>query len=141
MDLNGERLESCWQSWQESDMPIAILNGREGRTIARAVEFGSGIVAAVVAVIVAAVAVALGGAGAGIVIALGGIGAGVAAYQHSQGHEGPWRGLLWGSALLLLVMTVLGVFSIGLFLLPGTLAALTAAGVATWRSSTEAPAQ
>jgi hypothetical protein len=70
-----------------------------------------------------------------VLVGLGGLGTGAAAYQHARDREGPWLALLWAAALLLVVMTVLGIFSIGIFLLPGTLAALLAAGVGTWRAS------
>ncbi len=105
--------------------------------MARWVELVSGVLAALVAVTVAAAMVALGAyAWAVVLVGLGGLGAGIGAYQHSLGREGPWLVLLWVSALVLVVMTVLAVFSVGIFLLPGTLAALVAAGVGTWRSAT-----
>lgn len=102
----------------------------------RWVELGGGMVAAVFGVVVAAVMAAFGAyAWAVVLVGLGGLGAGLGAYQHSFGREGPWLGLLWASALLLVVMTVLAIFSVGIFLLPGTVAALVAAGAGTRRSS------
>jgi hypothetical protein len=110
-------------------------NVKGNRVVGRTIELVAGVFAAVVGVAVAAVMSALGAhAWAVVLVGLGGLGAGIAAYQRSRGQEGPWLALLWASALLLVVMTVLAIFSVGIFLLPGTLAALIAAGVATWRS-------
>lgn len=110
--------------------------------MARSVELGGGFIAALFGVAIAAVIVALGGAWwAAAMAGLGGLGSGYAAYQHTRDREGPWVAWLWGSALLLVAITVLGVFSIGLFLLPGTLAALVAAGVGSWRLTAGRPAQ
>lgn len=99
------------------------------------IEVVASVVAALVGVAVAAVAAGLGAyAWAVAVIGLSGLGAGVGAYQHISHHRGPWLAILWASTLGLLVMTVLTVFSVGIFLLPGTLAAIVAAITGTWRS-------
>lgn len=99
------------------------------------IEVVAGVVAALVGVVVAAVAAGLGAsAWAVVVIGLSGLGAGTGAYQHISHQRGPWLTVLWVSALGLLVMTVLAVFSVGIFLLPGTLAAIVAAVTGTWRS-------
>ncbi|GEM_PF-3040692 len=101
----------------------------------RLIEVVAGVVAALVGVVVAAVAAGLGAyAWAVAVIGLSGLGAGIGAYQHIFHHSGPWLTVLWVSALGLLVMTVLTVFSVGIFLRPGTLAAIVTAVTGTWRS-------
>ena len=102
--------------------------------MARWIELIAGVLAAVIGLVIAGVGVALGGALAGALIGLGGLGAGIGAYQHALRANDTGLTVLWVSALLLVVMTLLAVFSLGLFLLPGTVSALVAAGVGFWRS-------
>jgi hypothetical protein len=49
------------------------------------------------------------------------------ALGHSLSGSGAWRAVLWTGAALLLTSSILGLLSIGVFLLPGALLALVAA--------------
>jgi hypothetical protein len=49
------------------------------------------------------------------------------AVQHSRTRVLVWRGWLWGTSLLLVVFSILGMLSIGLFFLPSAVLALCAA--------------
>ncbi len=93
--------------------------------------------AALIGVAVAVAMVALGAYfWAVALVVLSGLGAGIGAYQHAVNRSRQWLTVLWVSSLGLAGMTVLAVFSVGVFLLPGALAALVAAGTGTWRSAT-----
>lgn len=100
------------------------------------VELAGGALAAIVGMAVAVTMLALGAHFWAVGLAgLSAVGAGTGAYMHAVRRKGEWPTVLWVSSLGLVVMTVLGVFSIGVFLLPRTLAALVAAGIETWRST------
>jgi hypothetical protein len=102
--------------------------------MARWVEVVGGAVAAVVALVMAGVAGSLGAYWWAVaLIGLSGLGAGIGAYLHVAYGRRQGVTILWVSSLGLIIMTVLGVFSIGIFLLPGTLAALVAAAAGTKR--------
>jgi len=104
--------------------------------MARWVEVVGGVFAALVGVVVAVVMGTLGAYWWAVALSgLSGLGAGIGAYQHGAYGRRQGLALLWISSLGLIIMTVLGVFSIGIFLLTGTLAALVAAVVGTWRST------
>jgi hypothetical protein len=55
-------------------------------------------------------------------------------YQHSVRASENWLRLLWISSLVLFVMAVLGIFSIGLFLLPAVILAMVASVTGDIRS-------
>lgn len=71
---------------------------------------------------------------------LSAVGAAAGAYHHSHWGGRGWLILLWACAVVLLVWTVLGVFSIGPILFPAALLALVAAvaGSAARRRQTSA---
>lgn len=102
--------------------------------MARWVELAGGAVATLVALVMAGVAISLGAYWWAVaVIGLSGIGAGLGAYLHVV-YSRPWGvALLWASAVGLIVMTALAIFSIGTFLLPAALAAIVAAVAGTRR--------
>jgi hypothetical protein len=50
----------------------------------------------------------------------------VGAARHSRGHGGPWLAILATGTLMLVLGTILSLFSIGLLLVPALLAALVA---------------
>lgn len=105
--------------------------------MARWVELIGGVVAALVALVLAGVAGSLGAYWwAVVLIGLSGLGAGVGAYLHVAVGRRQGVALLWISSIGLVVMTALAIFSIGIFLFPGALAAIVAAIVGTRRSST-----
>lgn len=104
--------------------------------MAQWIEIVGGAVATLVGVAVAGVMMSLGAYFWAVAITgLGGIGAGAGVYLHVVDHRQPGLALLWLSWLGLAVMTVLGAFSVGVFILPGTLAALIAAVAGTVRST------
>jgi hypothetical protein len=49
------------------------------------------------------------------------------AVQHSRTGASVWRGWLWGTSLLLVIFSILGMLSVGLFFLPSAVLALCAA--------------
>lgn len=89
----------------------------------------------VVGLIVTGVVVGLGGAAwAAVLLTLSALGAGVGAYLHATYGDAYWLALLWAATAGLIVMTVLAVFSVGIFILPGAVAALVAAIAGSVRS-------
>ncbi|MCL4535284.1 MAG: hypothetical protein M1401_13615 [Chloroflexi bacterium] len=103
--------------------------------MARRVELAGGGLAAVIGLAVGILILALGGAGwAFALAALSGLGAGVGAYRHASGGGANWLALLWASAAGLTVLTILAIFSVGILLVPGAVAALVAAVVGSSRS-------
>ena len=64
------------------------------------------------------------------ILSLGLIGIAVSAVVHSRTGGSGWRIVLWVSTAAIVILTFLTGFSIGLFLLPGTLFALLASALA-----------
>lgn len=64
-------------------------------------------------------------------IGLGGPSAALGAYLHAARAIGAALGLLWLAAGLLLLLAIAGLFSIGIFILPGALLAVVAAVAGT----------
>ncbi len=110
--------------------------------MARWVEPAAGAIAALVSVAVAASMLHLGAyAWAAAVVGLSGVGAGVGTLLDIVHRRGPWLAITWASAAALMAMTALAVLSVGLFLLPGTMAAFIAAATGTLRSPQSTPGQ
>ena len=108
--------------------------------MAQWIEVAGGALAALIGVAVAGAMISLGAYFWAVAITgLGGIGAGVGVYLHVVDHRQQGLTILWISWLGLAVMTVLGAFSVGVFILPGMLAALIAAIAGTWRSTAARP--
>ena len=63
------------------------------------------------------------------ILLLGLIGVAVSAVVHSRTGAGGWRIVLWASTAVIVMLTCLTVWSIGLFLLPSTLFALLASAL------------
>jgi hypothetical protein len=63
------------------------------------------------------------------ILLLGLIGVGVSAVVHSRTGAGGWRIVLWASTAVIVMLTLLTVWSIGLFLLPSTLFAVLASAL------------
>jgi hypothetical protein len=63
------------------------------------------------------------------ILLLGLIGVAVSAVAHSRTGGSGWRIVLWVSTTVIVILTLLTGFSIGLFLLPGTLFALLASAL------------
>jgi hypothetical protein len=63
------------------------------------------------------------------ILLLGLIGVAVSAVVHSRTGTGGWRIVLWASTAVIVMLTLLTVWSIGLFLLPSTLFALLASAL------------
>lgn len=104
--------------------------------MARWIEVVSGAVAAVAALVVAGAASSLGASWWAVaLIGVSGLAAVIGAYLHVAYGRREGVILLLVAAAGLVVMTVLAMFSIGIFLLPAALAAAAGAVAATRRSA------
>ncbi len=104
--------------------------------MARWMEVVGGAVAALVALVIAGVAGFLGAYWWAVaLIGLSGLAAPIGAYLHVAYDRRQGVALLWVSSAGLVVMTVLTIFSIGVFLFPGALAAIVGAMAGTRRSA------
>jgi hypothetical protein len=103
----------------------------------RWVEFASGVLAALIGVVVALLAQSLGAAfwAVGLLFVMP-VAVGIGAYQHAWHHREVWLRVLWVSSLLLLCMTFLTMFTVGVYLLPAALLALVASILGSVRSAT-----
>jgi hypothetical protein len=91
------------------------------------IELASGLLAAVIGIAVALLALSLGAAFWAVgLLFLVAIGVGIGAYQHTRNQRAAWVRVLWISSLLLLCMTFLTMFTIGVYLMPAALLALLA---------------
>lgn len=96
--------------------------------MARLVELVGGGIAAVIGIAVAVLVATLGAYWWGVgAIALGGLGAGLGAYLHVERGARKGVAIIWLSSFVLAAMTILTALTVGLLLLPGTAAAITAA--------------
>jgi hypothetical protein len=106
----------------------------------RWLEVAGGALATVVALVVAVVAASLGAYWwALVLIGAGGLAAGLGAYLHISYDRPEGVSLLLVGAAVLIVMSVLAIFSVGILLLPAALAASIAAIAARRRSSDSLP--